>query len=127
MQSASAPPSLPDGPPLSAKHVRPRAGVIMEGARGPPRTRDTGPGSDDWALMTDNLTPVPPVPPALTAAPGLMRRSDVVVRKGLLTLLNGDLTPTGQVHRTVLLPFGTSGCSRSRPCARTRRRGQARD
>ena len=66
----------------------------MEGARGPPRTRDTGPGSDDWAPMTDNLTPVPPVPPALTAAPGLMRRSDVVVRKGLLTLLNGDLTPT---------------------------------
>ena len=63
----------------------------MEGAKGSPRTRDTGPGSNDWARMTDNLTPVPTAP---ATAPGVIRRSDVVVRKGLLTLLNGDLTPT---------------------------------
>ena len=40
--------------------------------------------------MTDNLIPVA----AAATTPGVLRRSDVVVRKGLLTLLNGDLTPT---------------------------------
>ena len=40
--------------------------------------------------MTDNIAPV--VVPTLSG-PGVIRRSDVVVRKGLLTLVNGHLTP----------------------------------
>ena len=40
--------------------------------------------------MTDNILPV--VVPSLASA-GVIRRPDVVLRKGLFTLINGDLTP----------------------------------
>ncbi|MCY7325090.1 MAG: sugar phosphotransferase, partial [Microbacteriaceae bacterium] len=40
--------------------------------------------------MTDNLAPV--VVSSL-ASPGVIRRADVVVRKGMFTLVNGHLTP----------------------------------